>query len=214
MFKMVYEDFRAEFYDNLKREKKNVWIYIIFIVIYGFLFIDLFMKDRKRIVFPSSFLMLFIVIQGSHKIYPNLISKIKLLLPLTRDEKYKYLKTRLVIKQFFLLAIVGSVNLLFVLAGMIELNVFVLLLLNVILLSTYMGIITNRYDYQVTNFKEFVNLFIGAGNYVFILNNREIFTIKEDTSYVIIICLLVAQMVGTAYAIFKFNSYARIDGNE
>ena len=110
MFKMVLQDFRTEFFHNIKGERKNLWMYIMIICSYSFLFIRNLLRDgpNQNNVWYVNFLFLIVFVECIHTIYPNKLEKIMLLLPLTREEKYKYLKIRLVIKQVIFLLFLAA----------------------------------------------------------------------------------------------------------
>ncbi len=48
MFKMVLQDFRAEFFHNIKGERKNLWVHIMIICFYSFLFIRDLLRDGPK----------------------------------------------------------------------------------------------------------------------------------------------------------------------
>lgn len=213
MFKMVFQDFRAEFVDNLKEEKKNVLLYLLLSGIYVFLIITSYSEntDKIKIVQLVNFLLLFVLIKCTHNIFPNKLQKIMLLLPLTDDEKYKYLEVRLIIKQLIILAVMGTINIFFVCMGYIKLSVVVLGIINVQLLSLVLGVITNCFDKQINTFFEIMNICVGILNFIFILTGELFMEIPKNINNILIAVLFVLQIAGALIIVRKFKNYAQIE---
>lgn len=78
MFKMVLQDFRVEFFHNIKGERKNLWVHIMIICFYSFLFIRDLLRDgpKQNMVWYVNFLFLIVFVECIHTIYPNKLEKI------------------------------------------------------------------------------------------------------------------------------------------
>lgn len=216
MFKIVFQDFKGEFLDNIKAEKKNMFLYIILTVTYIFLTITSYRDndDKRNIVQLVNFLMLFVVVKCIHNIYPNKLRDIMFLMPLTDEEKYKYLEIRLIIKQLIILIITGGINIAFVCAGYIKLSPVIYIIICVQILSLVLGIVTNYFDRAIKTFFETINIIVGILNFMFILSGESLMEIPRNINNIIIAVLSVFQVAGLFMIMGKFKEYAQIEPKE
>lgn len=213
MFKMVLQDFRAEFFHNIKEERKNIWLYLILTCSYSFLFIRDFLRDgdKQNMVWYVNFLLLIVLVEGINNIYPNRLEKIMLLVPLTREEKYEYLKIRLVLKQMITLIVAGGINVVFICIGYTKVSTTILGMISLLLFGAVVGITTNKADNQINHFFEVVNIFVGFGNFLLILSGESFMEIPRNINYVIIAVLSIIQVAGSVIIIKNFKKYAKVD---
>ena len=213
MFKMVLQDFRAEFSHNIKEERKNLWLYIIVICSYSFLFIRNLLGDgpNQNMVWYMNFLFLIVFVECIHTIYPNKLEKIMLLLPLTREEKYKYLKIRLVIKQVISLVILGSINTVFVCIGYTKVSTAIFGMISLLLLGAVMGITINKVDKQINRLFDVINILVGFGDFLLILSGESFIEIPKNINNGIIAILFIIQVAGTIITMKNFRKYAKVD---
>ncbi len=162
-------------------------------------------------VWYVNFLFLIVFVECIHTIYPNKLEKIMLLVPLTREEKYKYLKIRLVIKQVISLAILGSINAVFVCIGYTKVSTTIFGMISLLLLGAVMGITINKVNEQINHLFEIINIFVGFGNFLLILSGESFMEIPKHINNGIIAVLSIIQVAGSIIIMKNFRKYAEVD---
>lgn len=183
------------------------------ICFYSFLFIRDLLRDgpKQNMVWYVNFLLLIVFVECIHTIYPNKLEKIMLLVPLTREEKYKYLKIRLVIKQLISLVILGSINTVFVCIGYTKASTIILGMISLLLLGAVMGITMNKADKKINHLFDVINIFVGFGNFLLISSGESFMEIPKNINNGIIAVLSIIQVAGTIITMKNFRKYAKVD---